>query len=165
MDYSIYRKVLLMVSELHVRGYQQIRIAPGESPSGLHWRCTITPVINILKSNGAKVRHWDDDLCANYSSGQERNYFGWGDVGYLTPSKMANLFIKHFPRIVEVGKGSDWLYVGWYVEMLHLTYPDRLPVAYGEYFSYTDSLPVIGGKGSVTIPLPPPGLAEDDTAD
>lgn len=77
MDYSIYRKVLLMVSELHVRGYQLLRIAPGMAPTGLHWRCTITPASNILISNGALMKQWKEDLCAAYSSGQDRNYFGW----------------------------------------------------------------------------------------
>jgi len=161
MDYSIYRKVLLMVSELHVRGYQRLRIVPGWAPSGLYWRCAITPVTNILKSNGALMYSHEDELSARYTSGQKRSYFGWEDAGHLTPSKMANLFIKRFPRIAEMGKGSDWMYAGWYIEMLHLTYPDGFPVAYGDYLSYSDSLPMVGGKENVSIPLPPPGLAGD----
>lgn len=107
MDYSIYRKVLLMVSELHVRGFQCLRISPGMSPSGMHWRCAITPVSNILKYNGALIASNDNHLIVRYSSADESNYFGWQDAGKLTPSKLANLFIKRFPEVAEAGKGSD----------------------------------------------------------
>lgn len=72
---------------------------------------------------------------------------------------MANLFIKRFPKVVEAGYGSDWLYVGWFIEVLHLTYPDCFPIAYDEYLEITDHLPVIGERRNVKIPLPPPGLA------
>src|SRR5438445_11614927 len=37
------RLLLLMVAELHRRGYQQLRIAPYMSPSGMHWRCRFVP--------------------------------------------------------------------------------------------------------------------------
>jgi hypothetical protein len=30
-----YRKVMLMVAELHLRGYQRLRISPGLAPSGV----------------------------------------------------------------------------------------------------------------------------------
>ncbi|MDX8340540.1 hypothetical protein SLH46_15175 [Draconibacterium sp. IB214405] len=164
MNYSVYRKVLLMVSELHVRGYQLLRIAPGMAPSGLHWRCSITPATNILKSNGALQYSFEDGVSVNYTSGLENHYFGWSDAGYITPSKMAKLFIQRFPRIAEAGKGSDWSYAGWYVEMLHLTYPDGFPIAYEDSYSanrFRDGLRMVGGKSDLTIPHPPPGLAEE----
>jgi hypothetical protein len=34
--------VVEMVHELHKAGYQLLRISPGLSPSGIHWRCPIT---------------------------------------------------------------------------------------------------------------------------
>lgn len=157
MDSSVYRKVMLMVTELHVRGYQLLRISPGMAPSGCYWRCSIAPVNNFSKENGAIiVKH--NDLIAYYSSGMERNYFGWEDAGYLTPGKLANIFIERFPKIAEAGKGSDWLYAGWYLEMLHLTYPDAFPVAYDDYWRSTDHLKLINGRKDIKIPIPPPGL-------
>jgi hypothetical protein len=158
----VYRKVLRMVSELHVRGYQRLRIAPGLSASGCHWRCAVTPITNISSRHGARMGHWDDTLMANYSTGSRREYFGWKDAAHATPSKLADLFIARFPTIAEAGKGSDWLYVGWYLEMLHVTYPDALPIAYADWKLPDDYLDTTTG---VHVPLPPRGVSAADMLD
>jgi hypothetical protein len=51
MEAAVYRKALLMVGELHVRGYQRLRIAPGMSASGCYWRCSVTPAAHIRSRN------------------------------------------------------------------------------------------------------------------
>lgn len=156
-DYSAQRKVLRLVHELHVRGYQRIRIAPGMSASGLHWRCSITPVTNIARSHGARaVDH--DQLTARYTSADRCEYFGWKDAAHLSPSRLANLFVSRYPEIAAAGRGRDWLYVGWYVEMLHFTYPDAFPYAYSDWDDPDDHLPTVGGR-DLRLPLPPPGEA------
>ena len=43
-------RVIAMVHELHKAGYQRIRIVPGISGSGMHWRCSVT--------FGAMVESW-----------------------------------------------------------------------------------------------------------
>jgi hypothetical protein len=159
--FRIYRKVLRMVAELHIRGYQRLRIAPGMSPSGCHWRCSITPVTNISRNNGARMASWGT-LSADYTSGQGREYFGWKDASHATPSQLADLFIKRFLRISEAGYGSDWIYSGWYLEMLNLTYPERLPIAYADWDLPDDYLSSTGGHQKIRIPLPPPGLGIED---
>jgi hypothetical protein len=72
---------------------------------------------------------------------------------------MAELFVERFPDIAEAGLGSDWLYAGWYVDMLHLTYPDAFPIAYADYYEADGYLPCTGGNSDVRVPMPPPGLA------
>lgn len=157
------RKVLRLVAELHLRGYQRLRIAPGLSPSG-HWRCVITPASNILRSHGASVAD-PSRRCALYTSPMGARYFGWEDATRATPSRLADLFIARFPEIAREGLGSDWLYAGWYVEMLHLTYPSAFPVAFGEYVQADRFLPTIdGASGGKEIPLPPAGEAPEATA-
>src|SRR3954468_22584387 len=104
MDYRGYRKVLRMLAELHVRGFQRLRIAPGMSGSGCHWRCSITPATNISCRHGARMRSWDL-LAAHYTTGQERKYFGWEDASHVTPSRLAELFVERFPAIAEAGRG------------------------------------------------------------
>jgi hypothetical protein len=47
------------VGELHKRGYQQLRIAPGMAPSGMYWRCGVAPASNIPAANGARLADWD----------------------------------------------------------------------------------------------------------
>ena len=162
MEHRVYRKVLRIVTELHIRGYQRLRIAPGMSPSGCHWRCSITPATNISRQHGAQMESWDR-LAAHYSSGQEKKYFGWEDAAHVSSSGLAELFIDRFPEIAEAGRGSDWLYVGWYLEMLHLTYPDSLPIAYADWDLPKGCLASTGGKHDVRIPLPPPGWGPEDS--
>ena len=144
------RNILRMVSELHVRGYQRIRIAPGMAPSGCYWRCAVTPASNVGPRAFLTDANW---LTATYSSGQGRHYFSWRDAARATPSQLANLFIERFPAIAAEGRGTDWAYAGWYLEMLHLTYPNQLPIAYADWDLPTDCLATT--SGSVEIPWPP----------
>lgn len=157
VDDAVYRKVLMMVSDLHRRGYQRLRIAPGLSPGGEHWRCSITPITNISNKHGARLVDWEH-LSAHYTSGAGAKYFDWSYAANLDPAKLALRFIEEFPLIVEAGRGSDWGYAGWYQEMLGLTHPDYLPIAYRDEGCPKDRLLAIGNKGEIIdIPLPPPG--------
>ena len=158
MDDAVYRKVLLMVGELHRQGYQRLRIAPGLSPNGEHWRCAVTPVTNILIKHGAR---WVDPehLSAHYTTGDGAKYFGWSYAANLDVAKLAKRFVDEFPLIAGAGQGSDCGYAGWYQEMLGLTQPDLLPVAYREEANCpNDRLLTVGPQGEgKSIPLPPPG--------
>jgi len=157
VDYRVYRKVLRMVGELHLRGYQKLRIAPGMSASGMHWRCSVTPASNVLASHGAMLQDWE--RAAHYSSGMEGGYFNWTDAAHCSPSRLAELFLVRFPEIAAAGYGSDWLYAGWYVEMLHQTYPDLFPIAYADWDVAGERLETTGGRAGIRLALPPPGEA------
>jgi len=63
--------------------------------------------------------------------------------------------------LAEAGKGMDLAYAGWYMEMLQLTCPDALPIAYADYYLPKDYLSTVGGKADIRIPLPPPGPGND----
>jgi hypothetical protein len=146
------RNVLRLVQELHLRGYQKVRIAPGMAPSGVHWRCTILPASQTRADHGAKsTSGWS---WPTYSSASGTAYFDWNDLWSLQPGALAELFLRRFPEVAAAGRGADWPYVGWYVEMLHLTYPDSLPYAYADWDTPLDHLPSFGGR-SPRIPLPP----------
>ncbi len=163
--YEPQRNVLRLVQSLHLRGYQRLRIAPGMSPSGGYWRCNITPVANILRRHGALSADYVR-LTAHYSSGDEQTYFDWKDAQYASPDRLAELFTARFPLIAEAGRGSDWLYAGWYIEMLHLTYPRSFPIAFADRDLPSDSLTSVGERNDLRIPMPPPGEADDaDRAD
>lgn len=163
-----YRAILLMVHELHLRGYQRLRIAPGMAPSGMHWRCSVAPVSLISSSHGARVHSkqcWDP-LIAHYTTGQGTSYFDWEDASHATPSSLATRFIERMPQTANAGKGSDWLYAGWYIEMLHLTYPNHFPIVYADWPTEQNSIPTLSFGGSIdgpNIPLPPPGEADEVT--
>lgn len=131
------------------------------APSGMYWRCAITPVTNISSSHGALIAFTShhDELVARYSSADERKYFGWKYVSRSSPARLAELFIEYFAKVAEAGLGPDWEYAGWYQWMLRLTAPDAFPVAYGDWDSPDYCLFTVGGRDNIEIPLPPPGLA------
>jgi hypothetical protein len=161
LDCHIYRKVLLMVQELHKLGFQKIRIAPGMSPSGMDWRCAVTPVINISSRHGAKIKSGviPENLIARYTSANENAYFGWVDYSDEPPEHLADIFLRGHQELTSAGYGEDHEYVEWYQKMLDLTYPDQLPIAYadwplsGDYMTTTS--PIM--NKDVKIPLPPVG--------
>ena len=81
--------VLLLLHELHLRGYQRLRALPCMSPSSAYWRCSIAPVTLVASEHGARIADemwFDDPLVATYTSGQDAKYFGWTDSAHLTPS-------------------------------------------------------------------------------
>ena len=158
LDATIYRKLLLIVRELHLMGYELIRICPCMSPSGLHWRCTVDSADRFSKINGAIIDNGSDEP-ASYTSGWEENYFGWEDIKDTTPKALANMFIERFPEIANRGRGSDSAYIEWYRKMLDLTHPNSLPIAYSDWNPPCDHLSVINSEKAITIPLPPPGSA------
>lgn len=153
-----YRHVLLMVHELHKMGYQRLRIAPGMAPSGLYWRCTIAPASSISREHGARLV--SGEFVARYSSGQGTAYFGWEDADRESPRALAEQFLERFSSLAQRGSGRDWAYAGWYLEMLRLTEPGALPIAYADYPLPCDYLPTVGAEPLAPIPLPPPGEAE-----
>lgn len=159
------RKVLLLLSELHLRGLQLLRACVMMNSSGTSWRCSIAPVSLVSIDNGALLVQagWDSPLVAHYTSASGGEYFGWKDASHDTPSALARKFVERFPAAVEAGRGSDWLYAGWYVEMLHLTYPNHFPYAMADWDvpeDYLDTVSPVSGA-QVKVPLPPPGLARN----
>ncbi len=135
------------------------------SPSGTSWRCSIAPVSLVSLENGALLVQdgWNSPLVAHYTSAAEDEYFGWKDAAHDTPSGLARKFVERFPEAVDAGRGSDWLYAGWYVEMLYLTYPDHFPYAMADWDIPEGYLATTSPVSStqVKVPLPPPGLAKN----
>lgn len=100
----------------------------------------------------------------SYSSGMENRYFDWADAPGKTPSQLADLFLARFPEVVGSGRGRDWMYAGWFVEMLSLTYPDHVPIVYAEYLEHGPEskwMPTTSPESErkISIPMPPPGEA------
>jgi len=164
-----YRKLLRAVAELHVRGYQRLRIVPSLYHLGT-WRCAIIPATYASRSHGAR---WSASVPAEcrapYSSAETNSYWGWTDGHGCSASKLAEVFLERWPGIAELGYGEDWPYVGWYTHMLHLTYPDALPLSWTEsegtpqFAHCMGMLTEAGVLGEArSIPLPPVGHSTED---
>lgn len=87
------QRVLLMVHDLHKRGYQRLRVIPGVSPSGAYWRCSVTPITNTLTTHGALFQDYDRDA-THYTSGMENRYFDCRDVEQNTARRLASKFVE-----------------------------------------------------------------------
>ena len=157
------QRVLLMVHELHKRGYQRLRIVPGMSPSGMHWRVCITPISNTLRTHGAMAGEYGR-LSALYSSADENQFFDWDDARQDTARALADKFERRFAEIAAAGGGRDWAYAGWYVEMLGAAERGALQVAYADWYEPQPPGRLATTKPEVSLPLPPPGEADDPGA-
>jgi hypothetical protein len=157
-----FRKLLRAVADLHTRGYQRLRIIPYFGGPGF-WRCDIAPASAVSSRHGAMLGGGADQV-AHYSSAGGREYWGWVDAHHCTPARLAEEFLRRHPALAERGYGQDWLYAGWYQHMLHVTYPDLLPVAFAEYLegdTYIALMLPDGGYADRKLELPPVGHAPD----
>jgi hypothetical protein len=152
--------VLDMVAVLHRRGYQHLRIVPGMSGSGLYWRCTFTPAINVEPNPSQQgidqVRN-HDHLTAQWTNANEDDIFGTPEAQHMSPIELADLFTNTYPDILNA---SDWAYAGWYVEMLGSVDQNFFPIFYADHLSATDRLvPFVTDQPTEETPrlaLPPP---------
>ena len=158
-SHMLCRRVLMMAQKLHRRGYEKLRVAPGLSPSGLYWRCSIVPVGLVRRDHGAMAID-DGEIAARYGSGQGAEYFGWKDAEHDPPAAMADKFVERFPDLAAQGRGSDPEYVHWYAGMMRATAPHGLIYAYADWDLPDDHLPVLGCTADVRVPMPPAGEAD-----
>lgn len=153
-----------MVGELHKRGFQRLRAAPAMSASGGYWRCHLTPASNTFHQHGGHIANWEA-LVATYTSGSENQYFGWADRTTATARQLADTFVERFPAVIEASEGRDWLYAGWFVEVLGLAERGFFPYFYADYgpdetngvqFRRVNE-PRANLGPEPSLPLPPPG--------
>lgn len=148
------RKIMLLLSALHKRGFERLRFSAGISPSGLHWRYEIAPA-ESFNADGATIMHELYTHDAFGSSNGKLPLFDWEGAEAAPPEGFADWFQKHFPAVAEAGKGADTPYAEWFEHVLELTAPEGLVVMYGEYHDLVrDGIGVLGIKRRVEVPLP-----------
>ena len=145
------RRLLEAIAELHQRGYARLRIAPGLSPSGTHWRCGITAV-RWDEARGPDARG-SVRLLARYGSGQGTSYFGWTDAN-VPATHLATLMEERCAWLAQC-RGDDAAYTAWFVDMLHVTWPDAVPVSFADFDLPPGGWSTVGGGLSLVIPYPP----------
>lgn len=150
------RTILQMVHNLHRRGYQRLRIAPGMAPSGCCWRVSVAPAEAFEPAHGARLRDFDAGL--HHTTGNGAHPFSWHDAAGLGPDELAELFLERCPALAQRGWGADWAYAGWYLDVLTQASRNLFPIAY-----FDGDLPDAGvlklvGRQSAeeaTMPAPP----------
>jgi hypothetical protein len=156
-------RVFLMLQELHRRGYEQLRLVPGMSGSGLAYRSSISPAVNISSTHGALAI--DHNLVAVNTSANGKALFGWDDAADSSISELARMFIRRYPTLAKLGRAPDPAYVKWFNDALAFARRGAFPVAYdsesfGQIIQIDDScyLPTTG-EHEGRLPMPPPGIS------
>lgn len=124
--------VVMILHELHQRGYEQLRLHCGWSPNGLSWRWNIYP--KCLMGKDASWEQHDDYTpldCPHGSVACIQN-----DVDY---SRAADVLLRSASEFLELGKQPDKEYVRWYAQLVEHAKRGEFPVAFGEYFPSSDS--------------------------
>jgi hypothetical protein len=157
---DIARKFLELVSHLHHRGYQQLRIVPyvRDGPAPI-WACDLVPAAATRKDHGG--------LTPNFVHGP-----GFFSVRYVPNSpwpgfveqsldEAANYFLQQHLELAERTLGADVAYVRWYEEMLVATAPRGLVASELYWEEPPDHMYVLNvlNADTVYVPLPPPGAA------
>jgi len=172
-----YRRIFLMVRELHLLGYERLRVSSFVRETG-GWRCSVIPAcwapkhpLELVKSpvRASEVSHYQ----FQYSSAQQFCAFGWEDAKNDSPPELAAKFIDRASPIAEIGYGSDPAYVAWFQSALEATAPHGVFSAVrGDTMSFVDGVLcetpdrpqdyLLGEHCSVErIALPPPFKPED----
>src|SRR5690606_13177813 len=123
--------VLHAVRLLHECGFHQLRVLPGLSPSGVHWRVTISPTHVPGADGQADFR--EHARVIRYTTGSPLA-FADGEVTLATPpEEVAELILRALPHLSPVPDDPE--YVHWFAELLELAEREgHLPIAYADEF-------------------------------
>ena len=162
---SPYRRILLMVRELHQLGFERLRAPAYEYP--LAWRCPIVPAYWTHERHGGM---FDEPFSQiervfgvrphqyQYSSADGQFPFTWEDVAFHSPRELAETFVRERREIACAGWGPDAAYARWLEEVLDLTKPNGLYHAFSEDKKPSARLYTLMARIE-TVPLSPPGWA------
>lgn len=144
-------KVLDAVQVLHERGFQQVRILPGLSASGFHWRMEIGALLRDgwTAPYGLDAQNHERILVSSAVNFEiDGNRFD----GTSTVEDFADFIAKKLKLDSEF---EDPNYVAWYTKLLELVEAeDSLPIAYWDYSTKDDPWRV--GKSKLPGPPEPP---------
>jgi O-acetyl-ADP-ribose deacetylase (regulator of RNase III) len=135
-------RILQGVRVLHQRGYHNVRVMVGMSPSGMHWRATVTTADTQ-----------EDDATIRYTTGATTEFAGAEVTLATSPETVADLILAALPSATPTG--GDPAYVAWFDDLMQLV--DRhgtVPIAYADYFDASDGWEVGWGSG-IRHPHPP----------
>ena len=161
-----WRRLLLMVAELHKLGYECTRIVPFvvDTAGGGDWHCIVAPAAMISPAHGAQIDKHIDWWGKPYSPGMDFPYI-MGRAYWEPPFEpiSAENLIRRYPKLAELCLGRDRDYVEWYQHMLQATAPDGViyncAECWGEEELPGNRMRVLTPEGTrdVPVPLPPPG--------
>lgn len=147
------RRILEGVARLHERGYEQFRILPYMSPSGMHWRVEIAEA-DAMDDSAGYIVYRNDNVVLRYSTSAGPEYAGAIVDRSTTPDDVADLILASMPWVRE--HSPDRAYTDWYARLMNLvTERDAAPIAFADYYDTGRGWEVGWGSGAF-IEAPPP---------
>lgn len=122
--------LLEAVGILHVQGYQRLRILPGLSGSGLHWRTTVTLADNFTRvGSNLTLRDYESGFFWTTGDGFQIGRMRVADL--TTAEDVSRILAEHFRG---AGYGPDPAYAHWYEGLVAAARSlKRLPIAYKDW--------------------------------
>lgn len=142
--------ILDAVVLLHARGYERVRVHPGVSPSGMHWRISVKIARSTMGSDQPRPMKTSGPFF--YSTGSGDDVAGLRVSSTTSVNQMANWILD---VLGNPSTETDPGYVRWFAELVALSHASgALPIAYADYFDPKDGWEIGWGSG-LRIPHPP----------
>lgn len=128
---SVY-EIIMIVHELHQRGYEQLRLLPGMSPNGCAWRWRIYPKALMGEDNrferGGDCTPFDSIISENNMLGSTGEAYPEEKRDFVT----ADQFIESHERFIEMAKGDDAEYVNWFAKIVEHAKNNDFPIGFAD---------------------------------
>jgi hypothetical protein len=115
-------RIMLMIKELHNRGYSSIYLYSGLSPSGMHWRYEIGQMVN---------NQWPARPVIDKGSLQNTGEIRWA-VDNSTVDLLADGFESYYKDIL-MNKEPPNAYTQWYANLIDGLNSNELLVFFADY--------------------------------
>ena len=112
---------MLMLQELHRRGFQKLRWMSYMSPNGCAMRCHITTEDKLW--DNVEIKHLSKAWCTSTSDPDSGLY----DMKPYMHDFMGDLGVE----LLEAGRGEDAEYVMWYDQLVEYAKSGKLPTFQG----------------------------------
>lgn len=120
--------IVMILHELHQRGYEQLRLHCGMSPNGMAWRWNIYPKCIMDDAEWERYGECPPFECPHGSAACPKC-----EVDYVTA---ADLLLNSDRDLLEKGKLPDKLYMRWFAQLVERAKRGEYPVAFGEYIPH-----------------------------
>lgn len=134
---------MLMLQELHRRGFQKLRWMSYMSPNGCAMRCHITTEDNLW--DNVEIKHFSKAWCTSTSNPDSGLY----DIEPYMHDFMGDLGVEQ----LEAGRGEDAEYAKWYDKIVEYAKSGKLPIFQGEFWDAPRGMIKVGGND--IVPGPP----------
>lgn len=127
-------KLYEVVSYLHRKWYEKLRITSEYSPSGCHFRCILSTKSTFDDQTGFTIMDDDNFPIYRYSSGQDYFYFkDYQSLENMTIDELGARFITECPELLEQSRGEDSEYVKWFEAVVQFAINGVYPYAFADH--------------------------------